>query len=266
MFKPKRKVTPPSLCSVTRHGVQSRMFVFHILVTGRVVRRADYIRDSTKFVPGTEHATFVAGQQQQQQQQQRRQQQQQQQQLVNPTCILPGKTQRKWTRGMWQDSCEAHFLLKQTKNLGAVGRITLKFKSHWTQDACYLRKHVESERVCSGHENLLFRLPRQVTRQNDQILAQPRKVACTCLPHYYCYLLLPLLLPMQQPLLRCNCLFCNHCDCCYCQCFGGRAKDTIFLEGLTTKLPLANLHQCPLSKFMLSYKIMLRACFHWNGS
>ena len=30
LFKPKRKVTPPSLCSVTRHGVQLRMFIFHL--------------------------------------------------------------------------------------------------------------------------------------------------------------------------------------------------------------------------------------------
>ena len=52
---------------------------FTFSVTGRVVRRADYTRDPNKSVPGTEHATFLAGQQQQQQQQQQEQQQQQQQ-------------------------------------------------------------------------------------------------------------------------------------------------------------------------------------------
>ena len=37
------------------------------------------------------------------------------------------KTQGKWTQKMRQESCEAHFLWKKTKNVGAVDRITCTF-------------------------------------------------------------------------------------------------------------------------------------------
>ena len=47
--------------------------------------------------------------------------------LVNLRRIVPEKTQWKWTRGMWQDSCDAHFLCKKTRNVGAVGRESYQF-------------------------------------------------------------------------------------------------------------------------------------------
>ena len=46
--------------------------------------------------------------------------------LVNPRRIVPKKTQWKWTRGMWQDSCDARFLWKNTY-VGAVGCESYKF-------------------------------------------------------------------------------------------------------------------------------------------
>ena len=49
------------------------------------------------------------------------------QSLVNPRLILLEKTQGKWTQGMRQDYCEAHFLWKKTRNVGAIDRITCKF-------------------------------------------------------------------------------------------------------------------------------------------
>ena len=47
--------------------------------------------------------------------------------LLNARSGLLEKTQGKWTRGMWQDSCEAHFMRKKTRNVGAIDRITCKF-------------------------------------------------------------------------------------------------------------------------------------------
>ena len=67
--------------------------------------------------------------------------------FVNARRILLEKTQGKWTRGMWQDSCEAHFLWKKTRNLGAVSASHINLQSHWTQDTFYLRKHKGSGRV-----------------------------------------------------------------------------------------------------------------------
>ena len=46
---------------------------------------------------------------------------------VNPRFTLIEKTEGKWTQGMPQDSCEAHFLWKKTRNVGAVDRITYRF-------------------------------------------------------------------------------------------------------------------------------------------
>ena len=71
--------------------------------------------------------------------------------LVNPRGIVPEKTQWKWTRGMWQDSCDTPFLWKRQGMWKWSAASHLNLQSHWTQDVFYLRKHTESGRVPATH-------------------------------------------------------------------------------------------------------------------
>ena len=74
------------------------------------------------------------------------------QSLVNPRLILLEKTQGKWTQGMRQDSCEAHFLWKKTRNMWARSTAShVNLQSPWTQEALSLKKHMESGRVSATH-------------------------------------------------------------------------------------------------------------------
>ena len=71
--------------------------------------------------------------------------------LVNPRRIAPEKTQWKWTRGMWQDSCDARFLWKRPGMWKRSDASHINLQSHWTQDVFYLKKHSESGRVPATH-------------------------------------------------------------------------------------------------------------------
>ena len=71
--------------------------------------------------------------------------------LVNPRRIVPEKTQWKWTRGMWQDSCDARFLWKRPGMWKRSDASHINLQSHWTQDVFYLKKHSESGRVPATH-------------------------------------------------------------------------------------------------------------------
>ena len=71
--------------------------------------------------------------------------------LVNLTRIVSEKTQWKWTRRMWQDSCDARFLWKRQGMWKRMAASHLNLQSHWTQDAFDLRKHTESGSVSATH-------------------------------------------------------------------------------------------------------------------
>ena len=60
--------------------------------------------------------------------------------LVNPRRIVPEKTQWKWTRGMWQDSCDPRFLWKRQGMWKRSAASHINLQSHWTQVVFYLRK------------------------------------------------------------------------------------------------------------------------------
>ena len=61
--------------------------------------------------------------------------------LVNPRRIVPEKTQWKWTRGMWQDCCDARFLWKRQGMWKRSAASHINLQSHWTQDVFYLKTH-----------------------------------------------------------------------------------------------------------------------------
>ena len=71
--------------------------------------------------------------------------------LVNPRRIVPEKTQRKWTRGLWQDSCDARFLWKRQGMWKRSAANHINLQSHWTQDVFYLWQQTESGRVSATH-------------------------------------------------------------------------------------------------------------------
>ena len=73
------------------------------------------------------------------------------QSLLNARHGLPKKTQGKCTQRMRQDSCEAHFLWKKTRSVGAADRITYKFTIALSARRTFIEKHMESGRVSATH-------------------------------------------------------------------------------------------------------------------
>ena len=61
--------------------------------------------------------------------------------LVNPRRIAPEKTQWKWARGMWQDSCDARFLFEKKHGMWERSAAShLNLQSHWAQEVFLLQK------------------------------------------------------------------------------------------------------------------------------
>ena len=65
--------------------------------------------------------------------------------LLNPRRGLLEKTQGKWTQGMRQDSCKAHFLSKKDKECACKFTLTLN------ASRTFIEKHMETGRVSATH-------------------------------------------------------------------------------------------------------------------